>query len=212
MDIIDVYTYYVLHLDEAIRYALEHFSEWVYLLLFGIIFAETGLVIFSFLPGDSLLFAAGTFAGLGELNIVILVIGFFLAATLGDLLNFTLGRYLGNTRFAQRLVSRKKMQQAQHFFNQYGGITVLLARFMPILRSLIPFVAGASHMPYRYFMRYNLLGALIWGVGCTVIGYFFGTIPWVQDNFMIVIIAIMLTTFLPPIYAMMKGRKGKRQA
>lgn len=210
MEFIDWYTYYVLHLDELIDYILERFGAWIYVILFGIIFAETGLIIFSFLPGDSLLFAAGTFAGLGELNIWLLVVGFFLAATLGDMLNFTIGRYCGQMPWVRRMVHEKNMEKAQHFFDTYGGITVLLARFMPVLRSLIPFVAGASEMRYRYFMFYNMLGALIWGVGCTVLGYFLGTMPWVQDNFMLVIIAIMFTTLIPPIYAMIKARTRKR--
>lgn len=210
MEFIDWYTYYVLHLDELIDYILERFGTWIYVILFGIIFAETGFIIFSFLPGDSLLFAAGTFAGLGELNIWLLVVGFFLAATLGDMLNFTIGRYCGQMRWVRRMVNEKNMAKAQHFFETYGGITVLLSRFMPVLRSLIPFVAGASEMRYRYFMFYNMLGALIWGVGCTILGYFLGTIPWVQDNFMLVIIAIMFTTIIPPIYAMIKARTRKR--
>lgn len=206
MEFFDTYTYYVTHLDEAIAYIVERYGAWIYALLFFIIFAETGLLIFSFLPGDSLLFTAGAFAGLGELNIWLLVTGFFIAATTGDMLNFTLGRYFGKMLIVQKYIKQKHIDRASYFFDKHGGKAVLFARFMPVLRSFIPFVAGMSAMPFKRFMHYNMLGALIWGVGCTVIGYFFGTIPWVQDNFMTVIIVIMLTTFIPPLYAMLKKK------
>ncbi len=209
MEFIITYFDYVLHIDDTISYIIDRLGIWVYAILFGIIFAETGLLVFSFLPGDSLLFASGAFAGSeGNLNIWILAVGFFLAAASGDLLNFKFGYFIGShipqDSFAGRVVSQQRLDKAHAFFAKYGAITIIAARFMPVFRALIPFLAGASNMPLRQFMTYNMIGALIWGVGCTLIGFWFGNIPWVQDNFTIVLILIMLTTLLPPLFTVLR--------
>lgn len=213
MDWIETYLYYVIHIDEVIEWLIAELGSFSYVLLFGIIFVETGLVIFSFLPGDSLLFASGAFAGADlELNIWVLLIGFFLAATLGDLSSYQIGKVIGNTivkrPFFSRFVSEERLQKANHFFERHGSITIIAARFMPVFRALIPFVAGISKMPVTRFMKFNMIGALIWGIGCTLLGFFFGNIPFVKENFSLVLILIMLTTFIPPVFTAIQAKRA----
>ena len=212
MEWIETYLYYVLHVDEVIEYLIAELGIFTYVLLFGIIFAETGLVIFSFLPGDSLLFASGAFAGADlTLNIWILLFGFFAAATLGDFSSYQIGKITGKALvkrpFFSKFVSEDRLTLANQFFAKYGAITIIAARFMPIFRALIPFVAGASKMPVVTFMKFNMIGALIWGIGCTLLGFWFGNIPIVKENFSLVLILIMLTTFIPPTVTAIRARR-----
>lgn len=212
MEWIETYLYYVLHVDEVIEYLIAELGIFTYVLLFGIIFAETGLVIFSFLPGDSLLFASGAFAGADlTLNIWILLFGFFAAATLGDFSSYQIGKITGKALvkrpFFSKFVSEDRLTLANQFFAKYGAITIIAARFMPVFRALIPFVAGASKMPVTTFMKFNMIGALIWGIGCTLLGFWFGNIPIVKENFSLVLILIMLTTFIPPTVTAIRTRR-----
>lgn len=213
MDWIETYLHYVMHIDEVIEWLITTLGSFTYVFLFAIIFAETGLVVVSFLPGDSLLFASGAFAGADyALNIWILMIGFFLAATIGDLSSYHIGKATGNALtkkpWFNRFVSEERLMKTNQFFERHGAVTIIAARFMPIFRALIPFVAGMSHMPVTRFMKFNMIGALIWGVGCTLLGYFFGNIAFVKENFSLVLIIIMLTTFIPPIVTAIRAKKG----
>ena len=211
MEWIESYFYYVTHIDKAIAYLIDKLGVAIYFVLFGIIFAETGLLIFSFLPGDSLLFASGAFAGADNvLNIWILMIGFFLAAMLGSVSSYKLGdiseQLLERSSAFRKVVTEEKLLNARAFFEKYGAMAIIAARFMPVFRAIIPFVAGASKMPFSKFITYNIIGALIWGVGCTMLGYFLGSIPWVTENFSIILYAIMFTTFIPPIVTVIRAK------
>ena len=213
MEWIETYLHYVMHIDEVIAWLIAELGDFTYVLLFGVIFVETGLVIFSFLPGDSLLFASGAFAGADlDLNIWILLFGFFLAATLGDLSSYQIGKFTGKRidkiPLFNKFVSEERLQAANAFFVKHGAITIIAARFMPVFRALIPFVAGASKMPVTRFMRFNMIGALIWGIGCTLLGYWFGNIMFVKENFSLVLILIMLTTFIPPIATAIRAKRA----
>jgi membrane-associated protein len=201
---------FILHIDEHLVEIIKNFGGWSYGILFLIVFVETGVVIFPFLPGDSLLFASGALAAMGAFNIVLLLIIFFTAAVIGDTVNYHIGRKVGttisNNSFMGKLINQEKMQKAEAFFNKHGGKTIVIARFMPFIRTFIPFVAGASRMNYRYFLIYNVAGAALWVGICTILGYFFGNIPIIKDNFSTVLLAIIFVSVLPPIIGMIRGK------
>ena len=204
---------FILHIDVHLAEIIEDFGAWSYAILFGIVFVETGVVIFPFLPGDSLLFASGTLAAaVGAFNLWILIPVFLAAAILGDTVNYEIGKKVGTSippnSFLGRVVNQERMDAAQRFFNKHGGKTIVIARFMPFIRTFIPFVAGASRMHYRYFIMYNILGAVLWVFSCTLLGYFFGNIPIVKDNFSTVLILIILISVLPAIIGALKARKN----
>lgn len=205
---------FILHIDDHLVEIIKDFGNWTYAILFAIVFVETGLVIFPFLPGDSLLFAAGTFAALGALNLPLLIIVFFLAAVIGDSVNYEIGKKVGTTirpnTFMGKMINPEKMQKAEAFFNKHGGKTIVIARFMPFIRTFIPFVAGTSHMKYRYFLTYNIIGAALWVTACTLLGYFFGNIPIIRENFSKVIILIIIISVVPAVVGYFKGRKSKK--
>lgn len=207
---------FIVHIDEHLIEIIRDFGNWTYGILFAIIFVETGLVIFPFLPGDSLLFAAGTFAALGSLNYSLLIAVFFFAAVIGDSVNYEIGKKIGTTirpnTFMGKMINPEKMQKAQDFFNKHGGKTILIARFMPFIRTFIPFVAGASRMKYSYFLMYNVIGAAVWVVVCTTLGYFFGNIPIIRDNFSTVIILIIFLSVVPAVIGYFKSKKPKQVA
>ncbi|MBM7597804.1 membrane-associated protein [Virgibacillus halotolerans] len=201
---------FILHIDEHLNDIIQIFGGWSYTVLFAIVFVETGIVIFPFLPGDSLLFTAGAFAAMKTFNIVLLLIVFFAAAVIGDTVNYYIGNKIGksippNSWFG-KVINKEKMQKAEDFFNKHGGKTIIIARFMPFIRTFAPFVAGASRMNYRYFIAYNIIGAALWVALCTMAGYFFGNIPFVKNNFSIVLLSIIFLSVLPALISYFKHR------
>lgn len=205
---------FILHIDEHLIDIIRIFGGWSYAILFLIIFVETGIVIFPFLPGDSLLFASGAFAAVGAFNIWLLLIIFFIAAVIGDTVNYHIGKKIGTTippnSWLGKVINKEKMQKAEAFFNKHGGKTIIIARFMPFIRTFAPFVAGASRMNYRYFIIYNVVGAVIWVVSCTMLGYLFGNIPIIKDNFSTVLLFIIFLSVLPALIAFLKNRMVKQ--
>lgn len=214
MDIIQGLISFILHIDQHLIEIIEIFGVWSYAILFLIVFVETGIVIFPFLPGDSLLFASGTFAALDAFNIVILLIVFFTAAVIGDTVNYHIGQKVGTSispnSFIGKFINREKMKVAEDFFNKHGGKTIVIARFMPFIRTFAPFVAGASRMNYSYFIAYNIIGAALWVVICTMLGYFFGNFPIIQDNFSTVLLLIIFISVLPALVSIIKNRFAKQ--
>jgi membrane-associated protein len=180
---------------------------WTYGILFAVIFVETGVVVLPILPGDSLLFAAGTFAALGSLNIwglIALLIG---AAFLGDTVNYSIGHYLGDRAYNIKWIKKEYLDKTHAFFEKHGGKAIFLARFVPIVRTFAPFVAGIGRMSYSYFITYNLVGGVTWVLLFTLTGYLFGNIPFVKENFEYVIIIIILVSVLPMVYEWLKARR-----
>ena len=206
---------FILHIDEHLINIVKDYGTTTYAILFLIIFVETGLVIMPFLPGDSLLFAAGALAPQGALNIWLLFIVCAVAAVIGDTVNYHIGKVTGlgvtNHQTFGRLIKTEHLAKATDFFNQYGGKTIVFARFMPFIRTFIPFVAGASRMNYSYFIIYNIIGAVLWVAICLGLGYFFGNIPIVKDNFEIVLIVIILVSILPAVISGLKGLTDRRK-
>ncbi len=196
-----------LHLDESLKTIIETYGMWTYALLFLVIFMETGFVVTPFLPGDSLLFAAGTFAALDALNIWVLLILLMVAAIGGDTVNYWIGHALGERAYNIKWIKREYLDKTHAFFEKHGGKTIFLARFVPIVRTFAPFVAGIGRMPYGFFIRWNFIGGITWVVLFTLAGYFFGNIPFVRANFEFVIIAIILISVLPMGYEWLKARR-----
>lgn len=192
---------FFLHLDVYLGNIIETYQGWSYLILFLIIFAETGLVIAPILPGDSLLFAAGAFAGLGVLNVWVLYLILCMAAILGDTVNYWVGSYIGERIFSPdaRVLKTKYLERTHAFFEKHGGKAVILARYVPIMRTLVPFVAGVGSMSYRRFITYNVVGGTIWVVLFTSLGFFFGNIPAVEENFTLTILAIIALSLMPAV-------------
>jgi membrane-associated protein len=203
-----------LHLDKHLGDLIQQIGIWTYVPLFIVIFIETGIVIFPFLPGDSLLFAAGTLAALPESPLS--VIGLFLclaaAAVLGDTVNYWIGHYIGPRVFTEKVPFLKKeyLDRTHKFYEKHGGITIFLARFMPIIRTFAPFVAGVGAMSYGKFITYNVMGGLVWTALFTFGGYFFGNLEIVQNNFSLVIVAIVVISVLPVVVEAIKSRKNKK--
>lgn len=216
-----------LHLDKYLGTIIGDYGTLTYLLLFAVIFMETGLVVTPFLPGDSLLFAAGTFASPalaapGEsppLNIFLLWVLLVAAAIIGDTVNYWIGHFIGPRAFSGevRFLKKEYLDRTHEFYERHGGKTIILARFVPIVRTFAPFVAGVGAMTYSKFLTYNVVGGLLWVTIFTFGGYFFGTLPFVQDNFSLVVLAIIFLSVLPAVYEVVKERmvmqrKGKVQA
>ncbi|MDO8871121.1 MAG: DedA family protein [Methanoregula sp.] len=183
----------VIHFDKYLPGIINTYGLWTYLILFAIIFCETGLVVMPYLPGDSLLFVAGAMAGSGYLNLEILLISLFVAAVIGDTVNYWIGNTAGMKVLEKNysLVRREHLEKTQEYFTRYGGITIVIARFIPFIRTFAPFLAGVGKMSYRWFIAYNVIGAALWILGFTLAGYFFGGIPIVQQNFNYIIYAII---------------------
>ena len=204
---------FILHIDEHLVDIIKQFGNWSYGVLFAIVFVETGVVIMPFLPGDSLLFAAGALAALDAFNLPLLLAVFFAAAVIGDTVNYHIGKSIGTAipedSWFGRLVNKERMEVAQKFFNKHGGKTIVIARFMPFVRTFIPFVAGASRMNYGYFLLYNVIGAFLWVFICTFVGYFFGNIPIIKENFSTVLLLIIFISVIPAIIGALKSRKKK---
>ncbi len=210
MDIITKMMDFILHIDAYLAQIISTYGAWTYAILFTIIFVETGLVIFPFLPGDSLLFAAGTFAALGALNIWFLLGLLMVAAVLGDTVNYSIGHYLGDRAYNIKWIKKEYLDKTHAFFEKHGGKAIFLARFVPIVRTFAPFVAGIGKMDYSYFITYNLVGGVTWVALFTLLGYFFGNLEFVQKNFELVIIAIILISVVPMGYEWLKARREKK--
>ncbi len=208
MDLISRFVDLFLHLDQHLNTIITTYGTWTYLLLFVIIFMETGLVVTPFLPGDSLIFAAGTFAGMGTLNVWVVFFSLSLAAILGDTVNYWIGHYVGPRAFSGevRFLKKEYMDRTHAFYEKHGGKTIILARFVPIVRTFAPFVAGIGAMTYGRFITYNIVGGIAWVGLFTFLGYFFGSLPVVQENFSLVVIAIILLSVSPAVYEILKER------
>ena len=205
--IIDIF----LHLDKYLGDIIRDYGTITYILLFIVIFCETGLVVTPFLPGDSLLFAAGTFAGLGVLDVNLLFIIILIAAIIGDTVNYSIGKYLGPKVFSghYKFLKREYLEKAHNFYEKHGGKTIIIARFIPIIRTFAPFVAGIGKMTYSKFIAYNIVGALLWSALFIYAGYFFGNIEFVKKNFSMVIIAIIFISILPGIIEVIRSKRKK---
>lgn len=213
MDLILFFVDLFLHLDEHLSTVISNYGLWTYLLLFLIIFMETGFVVTPFLPGDSLLFAAGTFASaaLGApLNIWVLLLLLCIAAVAGDTVNYWIGHYIGPKAFSGdiRFLKKEYLDRTHAFYEKHGGKTIVLARFVPIIRTFAPFVAGVGKMSYLHFITYNIVGGVTWVVLFTLFGYFFGNAPFVKDNFSLVVIAIIAISVLPAVFEVIKERRS----
>lgn len=211
MGILQLIIDFILHLDTYLNEIIQAFGLWTYVLLFAVIFAETGLVITPFLPGDSLLFAAGTFAALGSLNVFILWLVVFIAAILGDTVNYWIGSVIGPRVFEKdyRFLKREYLEQTQAFYDKHGGKTIVLARFVPIVRTFAPFIAGVGTMDYKRFLTFNVFGAFIWTAIFVALGYFFGNIPIVQENFELAMLGIILISVGPMVIEWLRNRKSE---
>lgn len=205
--------HFFLHIDAYLGSIIEFFGPWTYGVLFAIIFAETGLVITPFLPGDSLLFAVGALAGGGFLQIFPSYIVMLIAAILGDTVNYSFGKYVGPKVFAKGdswFFKQSHVEKSQAFYERYGGKTIILARFVPIVRTFAPFVAGIGKMNYRKFFAYNVIGAFLWVTVLTFAGYYFGGLSFVQENFEFVVLGIIVVSVLPMGFELEKNRRNKK--
>lgn len=201
-----------LHLDVYLADIINQYGMWTYGLLFFVIFMETGFVVTPFLPGDSLLFAAGTFAAIGSLNVWLLVGLLMIAAVLGDTVNYWIGHFLGDRAYSIKWIKKEYLDKTHAFFQKHGGKTIFLARFVPIVRTFAPFVAGIGRMSYGYFFSYNVFGGIIWVALFTFAGFFFGNIPFIRNNFEFVIIAIILISLLPMVFEWWRSRNEAKNS
>ncbi len=199
-----------LHLDVHLGELIQQYHTFTYVILLIVIFAETGFVFFPFLPGDSLLFAAGTFAAVGSLNVHLLFVILSCAAILGDTVNYWIGHYLGEKLFNKypRTLKKEYIDKTNKFYEKYGGKTIIIARFVPIVRSFAPFVAGVGSMTYSKFISYNIIGGVLWCASFVYCGYFFGNLSIVKNNFSFVIIAIIFISILPGIIEFIKHKRA----
>jgi membrane-associated protein len=203
----------ILHLDKHLLVLVQNYGIWVYAILFAIIFLETGVVLTPFLPGDSLLFVAGTVAAAGALNVHALAALLTVAAILGDSLNYAIGRFLGPRLFHggnARFLKQEYLELTHGYFERHGGKTIVIARFVPIVRTYAPFVAGLGRMDYRRFLLFNVAGAVIWVVSLAYAGYFFGNLPFIRDNLTLVILGIILLSISPGIFEIWRNRRSAR--
>jgi len=201
----------VLNLNRYLAGWVNEYGPWIYAILFLVIFAETGLIVTPFLPGDSLLFIAGALAAAGGMDVHLLVVLLIIAAILGDAVNYRVGAWLGPSLFKDnnaRYLKRDYLDKAHDFYEKWGGLAIILARFTPFLRTYVPFVAGMSRMTYAKFATYNVVGGILWVASLTYLGYFFGNIPWVKSNQGLVVIGIVILSLLPAIYGLIKSRSG----
>jgi membrane-associated protein len=209
MEIISGVISFVLHIDTHLGEIIAQYGVTSYIILFGIIFAETGLVFVPFLPGDSLLFAAGAFAAIGSFNLFLILGILFVAAFLGDTANYWIGHFFGQKIIDNPkipFINQKHIDETQEFYKKHGGKTIFLARFVPIVRTFAPFVAGIGKMHYGDFIKYNLSGGFVWVFGFTLLGFFFGNLPAVKENFSIVVLAIVTLSVAPMVYEVIKSK------
>ena len=212
MEILAFLIDFILNVDQHLQAFVQNYGAWVYALLFLIIFTETGVVVMPFLPGDSLLFVVGTLCGAGLMSLPVAMGLLVVAAILGDQVNYSIGRYFGPKVFQwenSKLFNRNAFNQAHAFYERYGGITIILARFMPFVRTFAPFVAGVAEMTRTKFTAYNVVGALLWVVGLVGAGYLFGNLPWVQTNLSKIIWAMI---FIPGLIAIFGAWRARQQS
>ncbi|PYG87810.1 membrane-associated protein [Ruminiclostridium sufflavum DSM 19573] len=205
----------VLHMDEHLPQIINDFGIWTYLILFLVIFCETGLVVTPFLPGDSLIFLLGALAKTGDINFPVIIAVLMLAAILGDTCNYEIGRFFGAKLFKNensKIFKKQYLDRTHEFYEKYGGKTIIIARFVPIVRTFAPFVAGMGSMSYSKFISYNIFGGIGWVALFSFGGFFFGAIPWVQQNFFIVAIAIIIISLMPAVVTVIKSRRTKVKA
>jgi membrane-associated protein len=202
---------FILHVDKHLLDLVSTYGSWTYAILFAIVFMETGLVVTPFLPGDSLLFAAGALAGVGALDIHILIPLLIAAAVIGDSVNYAIGRRVGPRVFHQgnRFFKQEYLQRTHEFYEKHGGKTIVLARFVPIVRTFAPFVAGIGRMNYTKFLIYNVSGGVVWVCLFGYLGYFFGGLPWVEENFSVAVLAIIFLSLVPMVVEVWKARVRK---
>lgn len=216
MEVIKHLFEFILHIDKHLVEIVSNYNTWTYLILFAIVFCETGLVVTPLLPGDSLLFAAGSIAALQDsaLNPLYLAVVFFAAAFLGDNTNYFIGRFIGPKVYTSnyRLLNKKHIEKTQDFYEKHGGKTIILARFVPIVRTFAPFVAGVGSMPYARFISFSMFASLLWISVFVSAGYFFGQMEIIQKNFSLVSLGIILISLLPVAYGMIKSRFDKTSA
>ena len=205
----------VLHLAKHLGILINNYGAWVYVILFLIILFETGLVVTPFLPGDSVIFAASAFAALGLLNIFILIPSLMVAAILGDTINYNIGTHLGQRllkRGDSRFIKKEYIDRTNAYYDKYGGKTIIIARFIPIVRTFAPFVAGIGSMHYKQFITYNSIGGILWVLVVSLLGFFFGNIPIIANNFSIAIIVMILISILPAVIGVFKEKlKSKKE-
>jgi len=205
--------YSLFALDQTVAQIAAQHGHWLYLILFLIIFAETGLVIMPFLPGDSILFIAGTVIATADLNVHLLVIVLIAAAILGDTVNYSIGHYIGPRAFDRpdsRWFKQEHLRRTQAFYDRYGGITIIIGRFVPIIRTFAPFLAGVAGMTYTRFLSYNVVGAVLWIVSLVYAGYLFGNIPWVKNNLTLIVFLIVAISLIPAVTTFFQERRAQR--
>ena len=215
MELVHWFVDFFLHLDKHLAEVIQAWGVYTYALLFAIVFMETGLVVTPFLPGDSLLFAAGSFAALGALDIGLLFVLLFAAAVVGDNVNYAIGRYLGPKVFhyeRSRFFNPNHLRKTHQFYEKYGVKTIIIARFVPIVRTFSPFVAGIGAMRYPRFLAYDVVGGMLWVGICVFAGYFFGNLPFVKKNFTLVILAIIVISVMPAVVEFLKHRAEAKKA
>ena len=207
--------YSLLALDQTVANLAAQYGEWVYAILFLVIFAETGLVVCPFLPGDSILFIAGTVVAVANLNVHVLVIVLIVAAVLGDSVNYGVGHYIGPKAFQRpdsRWFRQEYLRRTQAFYDKYGGVTIIIGRFVPIIRTFAPFLAGVAQMSYPRFLCYNIAGGIAWIASLVYAGYLFGNIPWVKDNLSLIVVAIVVVSLIPAVSTFVKERRAAKAA
>jgi len=206
--------YSVLALDQTVAQIAAQNGHWLYLILFLVIFAETGLVVMPFLPGDSILFIAGTVVATADLNVHLLVAILIAAAILGDTINYSVGHYIGPRVFDKpdsRWFRQEHLRRTQSFYDRYGGITIIIGRFVPIIRTFAPFLAGVAGMRYRRFLSYNVVGAIAWISSLVYAGYLFGNIPWVKQNLTLIVFLIVAVSLIPAVTTFLRERRSHRE-
>ena len=205
----------ILHLDEYLNLLVSNYGTWIYAILFLVIFCETGLVVMPFLPGDSLLFIAGAICANGAMDPIVLGALLMLAAIMGDSTNYMIGRTTGERLFNKpnsKIFRRDYLQRTHEFYDRHGGKTVTLARFLPIVRTFAPFVAGVGRMPYGRFLAFSVVGTILWVGGLVTLGYFFGNVPFIKQNLSLMIVAIILLSLVPVIIGVVRGRMNRGPA
>ena len=215
MDMIPFLIDFILHVDKHLAEFIAAYGAWVYALLFVIIFVETGLVVMPFLPGDSLLFVVGAMCGAGLMNLPLAMALLLVAAVLGDQVNYSIGRHFGPKVFQwenSRFFIKRAFMQAHDFYERHGGVTIIIARFMPFIRTFAPFVAGVAEMTRAKFVMFNVIGAMLWVIGLTLAGYLFGNLPWVQANLSKIIWALIIIPGLIAIFGAWKARRNEARA
>ena len=203
---------FILHIGDHLQELVKNYGNWIYAILFAIVFCETGLVVLPFLPGDSMLFAAGTIAAVGDMNIFVLIGLLIVAAILGDFVNFEIGKHFGQKLFSNpnsKIFKQSYLQKTHDYYERYGGRTIIIARFIPIVRTFAPFVGGMGNMNYAQFARYNIVGAVLWVVSFTTLGYFFGQLPFVKEHFSWIMIAIIVFSVVPMVIEIIRHRNDK---